>query len=183
MRAAASFIAASVALAALPLALAAYQDGPVPGVTGGFGEPTCRQCHAGDAATVGSLKIEAPATYLPGRAYDVRVTLERPGLQVGGFEVSARYLSGALAGTQAGSLEAVDERTRVITSRKIQYAQHTAAGSTSTKRGALQWSLTWRAPKSPRGQVVFHVAGNASNADYSALGDSIYTSEFVSRVR
>jgi hypothetical protein len=127
------------------------------------------------------LKLEAPATYRGGRTYRLRVTLQRKGLQVGGFEVAARFASGPSSGRQAGTLRETDERVQVIAGKGILYAQHTEAGSRSAARGALEWLVEWRAPSEPAGPVVFHVAANAANGDYSALGDTIHTAEFVSR--
>jgi len=39
----------------------------------------------------------------------------------------------------------------------------------------------WQAPAKPPGEVIFHVAANASNGDLSALGDHVYTAEAVVR--
>lgn len=165
----------------LPVVLVAYQDGPVPGVTGGFGEPTCAQCHKGKPADDRALAVAVPKTYRAGQVYRVRVTLARPGLEVGGFEISARYESGAARGKQAGALRTTDARTQVVTGTGVQYAQHTEAGSRAADGGILSWVLEWQAPARPAGTVIFHVAANASNGDYSPLGDRIYTGERISR--
>jgi len=166
----------------LPVVLLGYRNGPVPGVTGGFGEPTCAQCHQGQPAGDRALTIAAPKSYRAGGSYRVRVTLARPGLEVGGFEVAARFRSGPEAGRQAGELRPADARTQVSTGKDVQYAQHTDAGSLSTTPGTLTWLVLWKAPAKPVGEVVFHVAANASNADSSALGDRIYTAEAVVRI-
>jgi len=176
-----SAVAAAGALFALPAVLLAYHDGPVPGVTGGFGEPTCAQCHQGKPPADRALTIAAPKTYRAGQTYRVRVTLARPGLEVGGFEVAARHRSGPEAGTQAGELRAADARAQVTMGKGVQYAQHTAAGSRATPPGTLTWVVVWRAPANAAGEVVFHIAANASNADSSALGDAIYTAVAVAR--
>ncbi len=176
-----------VALAGLLLALpvvSAYQSGPMPGVTGGFGEPSCTMCHQGQAPGPrdGKLSLEAPREYKPGETYQLRVTLVRRNLNVGGFEIAVRFQTRPAAGAQAGTLRALDPRTQVVTGGKgVQYAQHTAAGSKIAPPGKLTWVVEWRAPDQAPGNVVFDVAANAANGDASPLGDVIHTAEVVSR--
>jgi hypothetical protein len=177
---------ASGALAAAPILLSAYQGGPVPAVTGGFGEPTCAQCHQGTAPGPrdGKLTLEAPRTYRAGETYQLRVTLVRRNLQVGGFEIAARFQTQPAGGVQAGTLRAVDPRTQIVTggAKGVQYAQHTDAGSRAAPLGKLAWVVEWRAPDKPTGPVVFHVAANAANGDASPLGDVVHTAQAVARV-
>ncbi len=170
-------------LLALPV-LSAYQNGPMPGLTGGFGEPTCTQCHQGQppGPRDGTLALEAPREYRAGRTYQLRVTLARRNLAVGGFEIAARFQSRPSVGAQAGTLRALDPRTQVVTGEKgVQFAQHTAAGSKIAPPGKLTWVVEWRAPAQAPGNVVFHVAANAANGDASPLGDLIHTVEVVAR--
>lgn len=175
------FLAVLPALFLLPVIVLAYSSGPLPGMTGGFGEPTCAQCHHGQPPADKALSIVAPKTYRAGETYRVRVTLARPGLEVGGFEVAARYRSGAESGSQAGELSAADGRTQIVAGKGVQYAQHTETGSRARKPGALTWVVVWRAPAKAAGEVIFHAAANASNGDSSALGDTIYTATAVTR--
>lgn len=174
-------VTAAAVVLFLPVLLLAYKSGPGPRVTGGFGEPTCVQCHQGQPPGDRALKIDAPRSYRRGGTYDVRVTLARPGLEVGGFALSARYRSGAVEGKQAGELHAVDSRASVVTEGDVQYAQQTEEGSRADAAGKLTWVLTWKAPSNWTGDVIFHVAANASNADESALGDHVYTAHAVTR--
>ncbi len=169
--------AAAAALLVLPAVLAAYQNGPIPGVTGGFGEPTCAQCHAGNPPADGSLSLDVPEAYRAGTVYRVRVTLRRTNVSVGGFEIAARFAAGERKGSQAGTLRPLDATTRVVTANGVQYAQHTEAGSRAVRPGTLEWLVEWRAPAQAQGEVVFHAAANASNADFSQLGDAIYTGQ------
>jgi hypothetical protein len=70
-------------LISLPLAAAAFKEGPFPNVTGGFGEYSCRQCHFDNAlnAAGGTLTISGvPKTYSPQRTYPISVMLARKGL-------------------------------------------------------------------------------------------------------
>ena len=170
------------ALAALGASLAAvqrYKGGPPPGHTGGFGEPTCRACHAdaGLNEPGGELSIRgAPAAYEPGRTYDVEVVLRRAGMPRAGFQLTARYQGVGMVpgGAQAGVLAPSDDRTAVVrdSATDVTYIEHTLPG-TAVSGGAARWRFRWTAP-AVAGGVVFHVAANAANDDDSPLGDFIY---------
>jgi hypothetical protein len=171
---------------AVALSVGEYSEGPPVAHTGGFGEPTCRQCHSdnplNDAA--GSLQLEGiPDSYEPNEQYRIAVALRSPGVRRAGFQLSARFASGPHAGTQAGGLSPVDERVEVISSGQhlVQYAQHTREGTFGEAPGITVWSVTWQAPSEGNESVAFHVAANASNDDDSEFGDFIYTHEAVSR--
>jgi hypothetical protein len=162
---------AGASIAAVPL----FKTGPPPGHTGGFGEPTCRACHsdAGLNEPGGDLTIAgAPASYEPGRTYDLEVVLRRAGMLRAGFQLSARFTEG----TTAGVLAPGDERSVVIrdTVSRVRYIEHNLVGS-ALVGDAGRWMVRWTAPGSARGVVVFNTAGNAANDDDSPLGDFIYT--------
>jgi hypothetical protein len=170
---------AAAALAAAPAAV--YKDGPPLAHTGGFGEPTCRQCHSdaglnepGGTLTLGGL----PATYTPGHTYDLVVGLRRAGMLRGGFELAVRFADGPAAGRQAGTLQPVDARAVAVpdSANHVAYLRHTLAGTT-VSGDSIRWTFRWTAPGGPPGPVVFHVAGNAANYDDSPLGDFIYAIE------
>ncbi|HYT84625.1 MAG TPA: choice-of-anchor V domain-containing protein [Gemmatimonadales bacterium] len=176
--------------AALALAAAAaptrFKEGPPPAHTGGFGEPTCRQCHsdAGLNEPGGRLAITGfPPGYQPGRTYELAVSLERAGMLRAGFQLAARFAAGAGggAGTQAGALAPADGRTAVVfdSGTGISYIEHTLAGTALAPRsggegGAARWTFRWTAPADPGGAVVMHLTANAANDDDSPLGDFIY---------
>ena len=175
--------------AGLPLAVsvAAYREGPLPAMTGGFGEPSCRSCHfdkpLNDAG--GSLAVTGvPERYEAGHVYDVTVTLKRRGLRVAGFEMTARVAAGSHAGQQAGAWRGPEARTRIVFApgQPIQYLQHTKAGSNATDEIG-EWSVKWTAPGGGADSVAFHLAANAANNDDSPLGDFIYTKVLTSRAR
>lgn len=165
----------------------AFPDGPPPGRTGGFGEPTCQVCHA-DASVVVSARglwIESlPRAYVPGETYRLTAVLTRPGMGRGGFQVSARYAEGKTAGRQAGSFIPEDSTTSVsiLANRAVQYLAHTAAGARLTAPDTARWTFEWRAPaegpKGRAGEVIFNVAANAANNDQSEFGDRILIREF-----
>jgi hypothetical protein len=161
-----------------------YRDGPPPGFSGGFGEDHCQACHFGDTlnANPGRLTISAPTRYSPGETYTLTVTLTRPAMVVGGFQLTARFEDG---GAQAGTLAVTHgdrDRVKVSTDRGIQYAYHQRPGTALTGRNVVRWTLRWTAPPGG-GSVLFHAAGNAANEDDSQFGDFIYTASARSAAR
>ena len=164
-----------------PRRAAAHADGPPPAHTGGFGEPTCQECHQGNELNVapGGLKLTGlPKLYRTDRTYDLTVVLTRPGMRLGGFQLSVR--SEGLR-RQAGTLTPGDDRT-TIPLAPLEYLQHTRAGAGLTSQDTAQWRFTWRPPQGV-GPVVFHIAANAANGDNSPLDDFIYTQAIVLQVK
>jgi len=172
---------------AIAASLATFRDGPLPGMTGGFGEPTCHSCHFDRRVNDprGTLRLEGvPRTYSPGREYPITVIVRRGATSGGGFEMSARFLAAPDTGRQAGRLRSADARTQVVSGKEsdVQYIQHTDVGS-ALSRGEGRWTTLWTAPIDGSGPVAFHVAANAANDDASPLGDFIYTTTATSRGR
>lgn len=174
-------VALAPAVLLLPvLAGAVYLDGPPPGRTGGFGEPTCRECHFAGAtedpsATVGLRGV--PERWEPGSEYSLEVVLAKPGLGAGGFQLTARYAGGGARGRQAGALAPVDHRVAIADSGGVLYAQHASAGTSPAGSDTIRWTVAWSAPVEPGPEVVFHLAANAADGDDSELGDAIVTTE------
>jgi len=182
-------LGAALTLAARP---SRFKEGPPPAHTGGFGEPTCRQCHAdaGLNEPGGRLAIAGvPSDGIPGRTYELAVSLERVGMLRAGFQLAARSAAGDLAGTQAGVLSPVDARTAIVSDSltHVSYIEHTLLGTAVASGGAggaggaggssaARWTFRWTAPVTGTGAVVLHVAANAANDDDSPLGDFIYAS-------
>ena len=182
--------AAGLALLTVAFSPVAYQNAdlnlpnrPPLAHTGGFGEPTCAECHFGNSMNEpgGALSLAGlPEEYQPGLTYRISVRLARAELGRGGFELAARVADGPAAGRQAGLLESSDERVNVADSSRadrgvVQYARHTQVGSERGELDTLQWAINWTAPAAGTGAVIFHVAANAANDDNSPLGDFIYT--------
>jgi hypothetical protein len=142
---------------------------------------TCHQCHWDNKLNEppGLFRLTGvPQTYTPGQRYLITVSLARPGLVRGGFQLSAREdLSKTNFSRDAGSLRVIDGLTERIRddATQVTYLQHTKAGTEARTAGQAAWTFTWIAPDS--GPVVFHVAANAANGDDSPLGDFIYTTE------
>jgi hypothetical protein len=157
-----------------------YRDSPPPAHTGGFGEPSCVSCHFQDSVNLppGKLTItDAPERWTPGQAYPITITLTRPGMLLGGFQLAARFESG---GAQAGTLSTKpDDASRIKVTRHtngVEYAHHLPPGTMLASRDTARWVVIWTAPMGA-GVVTFHVAANAASDDDSPLGDYIYTAQ------
>lgn len=190
---------AAIASTAARLPAAVYPDGPPAAHTGGFGEPSCAACHAGNPVDDpdGSLTVEGiPDRYRPGESYSLSITLARPGMETAGFQLSARFAGGEQEGRQAGTLRsaAADGQAsglvQVIEDQDagIQYAQQTLAGAEQVEDARARWTVEWIAPGDPGTPdapdaatyrapadhpVVFHIAANAGNGDASEFGDFV----------
>jgi hypothetical protein len=170
-------------LLVLPLIGMAYREGPAANVTGGFGEPSCRECHFDQPLNDASGRLSlggVPEQYRGRQPYQITVTLDRPGMTRGGFEISARFASGAQRGRQAGNWRALDDRVQIVrseTDSALLFVQHNGAGSVAANAGSASWTMEWAAPQSATEVVQFNVAANASNDDASPLGDYIYVQE------
>ena len=157
----------------------AYADGAPPGFSGGFGEQACDACHFDNDINVkpGQLTLTGvPERFTPGQQYTVTVTLARPEMKVGGFQLTARMVNG---GAQAGTFgdtpgDAKRVRVSVFSANLIQYVQQSREGAGPATPGILRWEVVWTAPAMP-GSVMFHASGNAGNGDEFAGGDYVYT--------
>ncbi len=165
-------------LAGTPAAPAVYADGPPPGHTGGFGEPTCHACHDEFEMNEpgGELLVQGlPDGYRPGSTYVLTVMLREEATTRAGFQAAVRYASGSSVGRQAGHLVPLDGRTTVRADAEsgTEYVQHTTEGTDVAVPGLAVWSFEWRAPAAAD-PVVLHLAGNAANGDNSPFGDLVY---------
>ncbi len=173
----------------LSIALTAFREGPLPNMTGGFGEPSCHSCHFDNPldAPGGMLSLGGvPSAYAAGGVYDLTVKLSRTGLTRGGFEISARFASGPQRGRQAGTWRTAGPRLQTVASKTdplLLFVQHTTAGSATAAPGTATWTMTWTAPSPAPAPVQFNVAANATNDDASPLGDYIYLKAAVARPR
>ena len=164
--------AAIVALATL--AARPFLDGPPTGTTGGFGEPTCAQCHydVERPDPAGRLEVEGfPEYWQPDTLYVLTVKLHRPDMGRGGFQLAVRFANGG----QSGTLIPTDDRTATDVLNGITYAYQTVLGTELQSPNANTWHLEWRTPPTPTQPVMLHAVGNAANNDDSQFGDHIYT--------
>jgi hypothetical protein len=161
-----------------------YADGAPPGFSGGFGEASCDACHFEAAVNTPPGRVTltgVPERYVPGQSYPITITLSRPGMMIGGFQLAARFENG---GAQAGTVAAGpgDEKRIKIEPGTIQYANQRLDGTALTEPGVAKWSVTWTAPAATD-TVMFHVSANAADKDEAARGDYVYTAVATSRPR
>jgi len=170
--------AVGAALVAAPV-FSDLADGPPPGHTGGFGEPTCAACHQPPAASrAGTLELAGlPAAYRAGEAYEITVVSASPGLTRAGFQMAVRFAPGtALAGRQAGLISTTPDPLRTLltpdSALAIMYAHHSLEGTAVQPAGRARWTVRWTAPVSSQ-PVVFHVASVLASDDNSPLDDEV----------
>jgi hypothetical protein len=117
--------------------------------------------------------VGVPASYTPGEDYPLTVALVRPGMVLGGFELTARFEDGTQAGSLGPGREGADRvGVTADAATRVLYAHQREAGSPA--EGTSRWTVVWTAPTS-RAAVLFHVAANAADGDGSAEGDYVYT--------
>ena len=167
----------------IPIIVYAFSAGPISGVTGGFGEPTCNQsgCHVGTAVNggPGNVAISVPSSYTSGEMIPITVTVSDSDQQRWGFELSARTEGGEPAGTLIPGTNGFTQRRPDLNG--VQYISHTQAGTRSGTSGGASFDFMWQAPDVSEGPVIFHAAGNAANNNFGPSGDRIYTTSATSR--
>lgn len=181
-----SLAGALMLIGVTPVALRSFAEGPFPGFTGGFKEPTCQQCHFGHDLNErgGTLTLSGvPPEYSAGQSYTLTVTLKKDGLAKGGFQLASRATTGSTAGRDAGTLEVTGADAQLVKSadKTVTYVQHTPAGVKAVTPGSLTWTFRWTAPKTAVGPIEFDLAANASNNDESPMDDVIYTASATAR--
>ena len=161
-----------------PGATAFHAGAPPVGHTGGFGEPTCLECHLGSDLNAFGGRVSVlglPDEYSRGQRYILTIRLEAEETVTAGFQLSARYGGGAEWGTPAGELVPVDSYVTVTRAETGQpYAHQTLEGAATTDPDLATWSLEWVAPLLG-GPVAIHVAANSANGDESPLSDLVYS--------
>ncbi len=146
------------------------------------GEKTCAECHDGGLNTSsGNVKITfngaAATSYTPGATIPIQITITDTGggRRVWGFELAARFSSGANAGTLSPSDSHEIVQTLTFPNAGKQVITHNNAvaqpGTTFT------YTINWKGPATGSGSVIFSAAGNAGNGDGNSTGDRIYTAE------
>lgn len=152
-------------------------EGPPPGHTGGFGEPTCATCHFGAPLNEPGTTLEVAGLeggYRPGQRHPVTVRFESFDMLAAGFQGAFRFADGDRRGAGAGGIRPLDDWVTVVRGEgDTEYVQHTRAGSAPTD-GAIEWTFEWRAPEA-EAPVVLHLAANSGGGDDSPLDDLVYT--------
>jgi uncharacterized protein YjdB/fibronectin type 3 domain-containing protein len=145
----------------------------------GFSGSTCTSCHAEVGTKNGSISISGvPASYVPGTAYGLTVTVSDPGQSKWGFQMAARRQA---ATTQAGgSFSNTTANTQTLTISGIPFITQTVTGARAGTANAVSFSFNWIAPSAGAGTVQFNVAGLAANNSGSSSGDFTYTTSATS---
>ena len=103
--------------------------------------------------------------FIPGRSYRVTITLKRPEMGRGGFQLAARFADDDGRGRQAGHLRPLDDRVQLVHGAdSIVYALHTESGSVLADQAETSWIVEW-VPPDAAAPVTLHVAANAANDD------------------
>lgn len=90
--------------------------------------------------------------------------------------MTARFEDGSQAGTFFWESERIMQTPDI--DKQVQYVQHSGQGTQPTGERRVSWTLIWQAPQAGYAEpVVFNMAANAGNHDYSVFGDWIYVKE------
>ncbi len=162
-------LAAGGALMLTPLASGTSFQPPA-GRTGAPPENvTCAECHLSQGG--GSLTVEFSGnafTYVPNGLYDLNIILQDGPQQRFGFSATSRQASSPtqnVGSWVAGADSAVYDSGRHIGHRNAPFHS-----------GGHTFEVSWMAPSSNVGDIVFYVAGNAANGNgINGVGDNIYT--------
>jgi uncharacterized protein (TIGR03437 family) len=146
----------------------------------------CTACHAGTVNSgPGSVAIRT-AAYRPGVRQMIEVMITDPDAARWGFQLTARLASDETkqAGTFGQSANvlvrcddgAVRGAPAPCATGQLQFASHTAAGTTASLASPRTFQIEWQPPSSDLGPVTLYVAANAANNSGNNQGDRIYTS-------
>jgi len=180
---------AVTAFFAFPLYLISENTGAEPGHTGGPfpGERTCgrAQCHNTTPDTgPGGVSVTANGApldqfrYTPGETVDLIVRIEDPDQGRWGFQITARSSDDGCR--SEGSLApAGGDNIRILEGIPVgpcsgpQYATHSFPPKLGP--GSQEYNVSWTAPSTNVGPIMFAAAGNAANGNNQNTGDRIYT--------
>ncbi|RJP82316.1 MAG: hypothetical protein C4524_00775, partial [Candidatus Zixiibacteriota bacterium] len=169
-------------LVALATAAQAYPNSMPLGYAGNPpSNNSCVNCHSSYPLNSGngSLQIGGlPAGgYQPGTTYHLTVSLEDPGQQRWGFQLTAIYQSGS-SYLQAGTLTVTQATYTALnagTGTAPDYLRHTSTGTYPGTPGPTIWNFDWTAPVTAVGPIGFYAAGAACNNTGGTSGDYCYT--------
>jgi len=158
--------------------------GAPPAHTGAPGEQTCARsgCHTGAAVNSGAGMLtldfnQSADEYVPGEAYEIKVSLDEINVMRFGFELTA---ISDITGDEAGSLVITDSaRMQVIQGPAPNdgrtYITYRFAGTEPVALGKGEWIFNWIAPQTDIGPVSFYLAAVSANDDATDDGDLTYT--------
>ncbi len=158
------------------------------GSTGAPGETTCGRagCHIGENNVntgTGKRAIQIDdfnGTYIPGKTYQVKVSIEQKNIERFGFSFAAINSTGI----SSGSIQAIEtDRTQLMEGsngfESREYITYKAIGTKPYSANKGQWIFEWKAPEQYEGPVTFYTATVAANNDGTDKGDEVYTDSLV----
>lgn len=137
--------------------------------TGSPVSTSCTACHGGSnnsdpgltLVVTDTATLQTVSAYVPGKTYNVAVSMSKPGINKFGFALS----------TSKGTLKKINSST-TTQMKAAGYATHTSSGTTAIS-GVISWNVLWTAPASGTADLLVYV--NATNGDGTVGGDMIYT--------
>jgi hypothetical protein len=159
------------------------------------GEPplltTCQTsgCHEDFPLNTGTVQLHlylggADSAYIPGQFYTITVSISRPGMVRGGFQITA--LQDNHTSVSPGLYFLTDTvRTQVIdafhshsggcpTQNKV-WIEHTGNGIDQVAGDSIKWQYRWKAPSTNVGTITFYLAAVDANMDLDNTGDHVYS--------
>ncbi len=148
-----------------------YSSAPPSSFTGAQGS-YCNDCHGGAALNTAGGSIVAtglPTAYAPNGVYNfsLKIMHGAANRQKWGFAITAVDMDG----NALGSFTTTNPNSDVVGDE----LQHLSAPSTPASSNYTFNNLTWTAPATPSGQVMFYMVGLAANGNGSSSGDFAYS--------
>lgn len=156
--------------------------------TGAPGETTCARsgCHTGNNnlnTGTGLMSVDIDGfngMYIPGRTYQVTVTLQQKNINRFGFSLSAinsnKVSSGKIRVTDAGRTQLLAGSNQFS---EREYITYKALGTNPYAENTGKWTFEWEAPEQHEGPVVFYLAGVSADNDGTDMGDEVYTDSLI----
>ncbi len=190
-----------ILLASIPFASFGRSNGPTglgppAGRTGaptdGPATQTCGACHRNAAAlpqvpnTEGGSVAVSVVNYIPGQKQTIGVRItDTAGLRWG-FQLTARLKTDEtkVAGTftanddirvRCGPAALGDTSPAAPCNGEVEFASHSLAATKPGTPNPGLFSVEWTPPAANVGEIIFYVAGNATNNSNTNVGDHIYT--------
>ncbi|MEO7144433.1 MAG: choice-of-anchor V domain-containing protein [Bryobacteraceae bacterium] len=182
----------AILAAAVPALLFAYAEGPDAGLAGVPGENNCTACHSGSSGS-GNVQVTFPngATYTPGAAQHLVVTITDSSQRRWGFELTARQSgntrnqAGTFTPGSDGYTQLVCTQTTFQTesfgrscpsSMPMQYIEHTLSGTRLGARSPVTFAFDWTPPATNVGNINVYIS---ANGDGNISGDHIYLKNYT----
>lgn len=158
------------------------------GSTGAPGETNCARsgCHTGDnnlntgTGVTGISIDDFNGMYIPGKTYQVTVSLQQQGIKRFGFSLSAinkgNISSGALLATDVSRTQVLKGSNQFA---EREYITYKVLGTNPYAENTGKWTFQWTAPDQYEGPVTLYLAAVSANNDGTDKGDEVYTDSLV----